>query len=37
MATIRLEINQKSYSVDVDPQTSLLTVLRENLDLTGSK
>jgi aerobic-type carbon monoxide dehydrogenase small subunit (CoxS/CutS family) len=37
MATIRLAINQKSYSVDVDPQTSLLTVLRENLDLTGSK
>ncbi|HEX6823688.1 MAG TPA: (2Fe-2S)-binding protein [Candidatus Sulfotelmatobacter sp.] len=37
MATTRLAINQKSYSVDVDPQTSLLTVLRENLDLTGSK
>jgi nicotinate dehydrogenase subunit A len=37
MATIRLAINQKSYSVDVDPQTSLLTVLREHLDLTGSK
>lgn len=37
MSTIRLAINQKSYSVDVDPQTSLLTVLRENLDLTGSK
>lgn len=37
MATIRLAINQKSYSVDVDPQTSLLSVLREYLDLTGSK
>ena len=37
MATIRLAINQKSYSVDVNPQTSLLTVLREHLDLTGSK
>ena len=37
MATIRLAINQKSYTVDVDPQTSLLTVLREHLDLTGSK
>jgi aerobic-type carbon monoxide dehydrogenase small subunit (CoxS/CutS family) len=37
MATIRLAINQKSYEVDVDPQTSLLTVLREHLDLTGSK
>jgi aerobic-type carbon monoxide dehydrogenase small subunit (CoxS/CutS family) len=37
MATIRLAINQKSDSVDVDPQISLLTVLREYLDLTGSK
>lgn len=37
MATIRLAINDKSYSVDVDPQTSLLTVLRDYLDLTGSK
>jgi nicotinate dehydrogenase subunit A len=37
MAPIRLLINGLSYSVDVDPQTSLLTVLREHLDLTGSK
>jgi aerobic-type carbon monoxide dehydrogenase small subunit (CoxS/CutS family) len=37
MATIRLSINGQSYSVDADPQTSLLTVLREQLDLTGSK
>lgn len=37
MATIQLAINGKSYSVDVDPQTSLLAVLRERLDLTGSK
>ncbi|HEV2468933.1 MAG TPA: (2Fe-2S)-binding protein [Candidatus Sulfotelmatobacter sp.] len=37
MATIRLAINGKRYSVDTDPQTSLLTVLREKLDLTGSK
>ncbi len=37
MATIRLAINGKSYPVDVDPQTNLLTVLREQLDLTGSK
>jgi isoquinoline 1-oxidoreductase subunit alpha len=37
MSTLRLAINGKSYSVDTDPQTSLLTVLRENLDLTGSK
>ena len=37
MAKIQLAINGKSYSVDTDPQSSLLTVLRENLDLTGSK
>ncbi len=37
MAVIRLTINEKSYSVDVDPQTSLLSILREQLDLTGSK
>lgn len=37
MATIRLAINEKSYSVDIDPQTSLLSVLREHLDLSGSK
>jgi len=37
MATIGLAINGKAYSVDADPQTSLLTVLREHLDLTGSK
>jgi nicotinate dehydrogenase subunit A len=37
MATIQLAINGKSYTVDTDPQASLLTVLREQLDLTGSK
>ena|ERR1700684_3783694 len=37
MATIRLAINGRNYAVDADPQTSLLTVLREHLDLTGSK
>jgi aerobic-type carbon monoxide dehydrogenase small subunit (CoxS/CutS family) len=37
MATIQLAINGKSYSVETDAQTSLLTVLREHLDLTGSK
>lgn len=37
MATIRLAINGKNYSVNADPQASLLTVLREDLDLTGSK
>ena len=37
MATINLAINKRPYTVDVDPQTSLLTVLRENLDLIGTK
>ena len=37
MTTIHLAINGKSYTVDADPQTSLLSVLREQLDLTGSK
>jgi aerobic-type carbon monoxide dehydrogenase small subunit (CoxS/CutS family) len=37
MATIQLAINGKSYSAEADAQTSLLTVLREHLDLTGSK
>jgi aerobic-type carbon monoxide dehydrogenase small subunit (CoxS/CutS family) len=37
MATIHLAVNGHSYPVDADPQTSLLTILRENLDLTGSK
>jgi aerobic-type carbon monoxide dehydrogenase small subunit (CoxS/CutS family) len=37
MATIRLAINGRNYAVDADPQTSLLTVLRDDLDLTGSK
>jgi aerobic-type carbon monoxide dehydrogenase small subunit (CoxS/CutS family) len=37
MATIRLSVNGHPYSVDTDPQTSLLSVLRDELDLTGSK
>ncbi len=37
MATIHLAINGRSYTVDADPQTSLLTVLREHIDLTGTK
>jgi aerobic-type carbon monoxide dehydrogenase small subunit (CoxS/CutS family) len=37
MGTIRLAINGKSFTVEAEPQTSLLTVLREELDLTGSK
>lgn len=37
MATIHLAVNGRPYTIDADPQTSLLTVLREHLDLTGSK
>jgi isoquinoline 1-oxidoreductase subunit alpha len=34
---IALNINKKNYNVDVDPNTPLLWVLRETLDLTGTK
>ena len=37
MPTIQLSINGRSHTLDADPQTSLLTVLREHLDMTGSK
>lgn len=37
MVSTRLTVNGKPYIVDIDPQTSLLSVLREQLDLTGSK
>jgi aerobic-type carbon monoxide dehydrogenase small subunit (CoxS/CutS family) len=37
MAVIHLSINGHPYEVDADPQSSLLTVLRDGLDLTGSK
>ena len=37
MATLHLSINGHPFSVDADPQTPLLTVLREHLDLTGTK
>jgi nicotinate dehydrogenase subunit A len=37
MATIRLSVNESSFTVDVNPQSSLLTILREHLDLTGTK
>jgi aerobic-type carbon monoxide dehydrogenase small subunit (CoxS/CutS family) len=32
-----LQINGRAYSIDADPQTNLLSVLRDQLDLTGSK
>lgn len=37
MANIHLAVNGNAFNVEADPQTSLLTVLRENLDLTGTK
>ena len=38
MAGIKqINVNGKSYEIDADGQTSLLSVLREQLDLTGSK
>jgi aerobic-type carbon monoxide dehydrogenase small subunit (CoxS/CutS family) len=37
MSTIRLTVNGKPYTIEAGPQTSLLSVLREQLDLTGSK
>ena len=38
MASIKqLNVNGKSYEIDADGQASLLSVLREQLDLTGSK
>ena len=33
----KLHINGTVYSVDADPQASLLSILRDQLDLTGSK
>lgn len=37
MANIALNINGKKLTVNVDPQTSLLSVLRNDLDMTGTK
>jgi aerobic-type carbon monoxide dehydrogenase small subunit (CoxS/CutS family) len=37
MPTINLAVNGRVCTVAADPQTSLLAVLRENLDLTGTK
>jgi isoquinoline 1-oxidoreductase subunit alpha len=34
---IRFRVNRKAQSVDVNPDTPLLWVLRENLGLTGTK
>ena len=37
MAQFSLNINSKSIQVDVDPNTPLLWVLRDHLDLVGTK
>jgi isoquinoline 1-oxidoreductase alpha subunit len=37
MATFNLTINGKQQTVDIDPKTPLLWVLREHLDLVGTK
>jgi aerobic-type carbon monoxide dehydrogenase small subunit (CoxS/CutS family) len=34
---IHLHVNGKSYAIQSDPETSLLSVLRDELGLTGSK
>ena len=35
--SIALRINRKAYKLDVEPRETLLDVMRERLDLTGSK
>lgn len=37
MATFNLKVNNQSHQVDVDPDTPILWVLRDNLGLVGSK
>jgi isoquinoline 1-oxidoreductase alpha subunit len=37
MAQFTLTVNQKTQKVDVDPETPLLWVLRDELQLTGTK
>jgi len=37
MAIFNLKINSKKYQVDVDPTTPMLWVLRDNLNLVGTK
>jgi xanthine dehydrogenase YagT iron-sulfur-binding subunit len=36
-ATVGLQVNGRSYSLTLDPRTTLLDALREHLALTGSK
>ncbi len=37
MAVFNLKINRKEYEVDVDPSTPMLWVLRDHLNLVGTK
>jgi nicotinate dehydrogenase subunit A len=37
MSAVHLTVNRRTYTVEADPQTSLLTILREHLDLIGTK
>ena len=37
MAQFKLKINGKNLKVDVDPQTPMLWVLRDHLDMVGTK
>ena len=37
MASIKLNINGKQHTVDVDPKTPVLWVLRDHLNLVGTK
>ncbi len=37
MSSFTINVNQKSYTVDADPDTPLLWVLRDALGLTGTK
>ena len=37
MAATKLNINKQTYTVDVDPSTPLLWVLRDHLNLVGTK
>jgi xanthine dehydrogenase YagT iron-sulfur-binding subunit len=36
-ARLQLKINRKEYTLEIDPRTTLLDLLREQLHLTGSK
>jgi len=37
MAVFNLKVNKKTYQVDVDPDTPMLWVLRDHLNLVGTK